>query len=131
VRDQITGKYPADRTRHFPQPAQVTSDIDFVEEATNGRVLKYIFSFKRGQAASALGWSMDYWQDVLFYHPDSIQGIPYLENSSTLRMQMHYQLSDLIIRAFFSYHSMVMTILSDHPTTSFKPFTASILLCNN
>ena len=75
VRDQITKKYPSDPTRYIPQPAQATSDIDFAGDATNGRVLKYIFSFKRGQAASALGWSMDYWQDVLFYQPDSIHGI--------------------------------------------------------
>ena len=75
VRDQITGKYPSDPTHYVPQPAQATCDIDLAGDAINGRVLKYIFSFKRGQAASALGWSMDYWQDVLFYQPDSYHGI--------------------------------------------------------
>ena len=75
VRDKSLENIRLIKLVYVPQPAQATCDIDFAGDATNGRVLNYIFSFKRGQAASALGWSMDNWQDVLFYKPDSIHGI--------------------------------------------------------
>ena len=75
IRDQILRKYPTDPNRHVPQPIQNTSNIDFSDEVVYDKVKRYISSFKRGQAPSARGWSMDFWQDLLFYQPDSIQGL--------------------------------------------------------
>ena len=75
IRDQILRKYPTDPNRHVPQPIQNTSNIDFSDEVVYDKVKRYIFSFKRGQAPSARGWSMDFWQDLLFYQPDFIQGL--------------------------------------------------------
>ena len=57
VRDKSLENIRLIKLVYVPQPAQATCDIDFAGDATNGRVLKYIFSFKRGQAASASGWS--------------------------------------------------------------------------
>jgi Reverse transcriptase (RNA-dependent DNA polymerase) len=75
LREKIAEKYPRDLHRFVPNPYNEETTIDFDDDETHEEIRKYIFSFKRGQSASALGWSMDFLQDLLFYKPQSLQGI--------------------------------------------------------
>ena len=94
LRTQLASKYPTDeRPPHMqaiPPCVQEDSGIDFINDPELYKeVSKYVFTFKRGQSPSALGWTMDFIQDLLFYEPDSIDGLLVL-----VQCILHGKLSD-------------------------------------
>jgi len=77
IREKIAIKYPTapEQELIIPLPVQAECNLDYDDEDIQQAFRKYIFSFKRDQSASAYGWKMDFWQDLLFYKPDCLNGL--------------------------------------------------------
>jgi len=67
MREMICSKFPRDVNRLVAEPIQRSSNIDFNDEETKTAIKNYIFSFKRGQAISALNWSMDFFTRFIIF----------------------------------------------------------------